>query len=574
MTHRNVKLKIWLAALAFCLCFFHHPFPGSGVYARLDMSLALVNQGTVSIDAYHGNTHDKTEVDGHYYSDKAPLLSLFGAASYKLVRLAEDIFGIALTFRLAGYLITLLTLTLPTILLLVLLRRHLEAYVPGGPALFVVTLYALGTMTIVYSMIFFGHQLAAIFCLSSYLAAYKRVRCEDKKIGYSALAGALAGLAILVEHPTGLIAVFIMVYLAVGLRRISEIAAYAICAFIVPAFLLALYNQQVYGDWLHLGYAQPYLDYYASTMQQGFFGIALPKLSSLLLILLSPSRGLFIFSPFLLLAIPGLVVMVRDDRQRREGWLIVAIVLSYLLFNASYAHPAGGTCFGPRHLAPMIVFLMIPIQVWLARSDSDWRQVAVGLGLLSILFTGLSVAVEPMFPEHIANPLVELILPLAFAYEYIDNLALFAGLSFGWSLLSYIVAVILALCLGLDAWSTDPEDRVMELSAQKMVPAAFFLIVCLFIGASLWGTHTGPGIVHQAMGNRYSEQARWRQAVSEYEKASVLRTDSYIHFYQARAYLMLGEKENAKEALREALRIDPGFPHLELIRRSLQELEP
>src|SRR5229473_3183740 len=40
--------------------------------SRFDLVLALVQRGTVRIDAYSDNTGDKTVFDGHVYSDKAP----------------------------------------------------------------------------------------------------------------------------------------------------------------------------------------------------------------------------------------------------------------------------------------------------------------------------------------------------------------------------------------------------------------------------------------------------------------------------------------------------------------------
>src|SRR5438876_3836154 len=40
--------------------------------SRFDLVRALVERGTVRIDAYADNTGDKTVFDGHVYSDKAP----------------------------------------------------------------------------------------------------------------------------------------------------------------------------------------------------------------------------------------------------------------------------------------------------------------------------------------------------------------------------------------------------------------------------------------------------------------------------------------------------------------------
>src|SRR5438552_14142324 len=53
--------------------------------SRFDLVTAIVERGTVRIDAYADNTGDKTVFDGHVYSDKAPGQAL---AAVPLVALA------------------------------------------------------------------------------------------------------------------------------------------------------------------------------------------------------------------------------------------------------------------------------------------------------------------------------------------------------------------------------------------------------------------------------------------------------------------------------------------------------
>src|SRR5438034_8265634 len=44
--------------------------------SRFDLVRAILERGTLRIDAYHENTEDKTISNGHFYSDKAPGLAL------------------------------------------------------------------------------------------------------------------------------------------------------------------------------------------------------------------------------------------------------------------------------------------------------------------------------------------------------------------------------------------------------------------------------------------------------------------------------------------------------------------
>lgn len=74
-------------------------------------------------------------------------------------------------------------------------------------------------------------------------------------------------------------------------------------------------------------------------------------------LLVSPSRGLFVFSPFLLLAVPGAVAAVRRRDPLRIALLGGAAVLVGL--NASYVDWWGASCWGPRRLMELLPALVI-----------------------------------------------------------------------------------------------------------------------------------------------------------------------------------------------------------------------
>ena len=62
----------------------------ANVRSRLATVQSLVERGTFRIDeSEFRDTIDKVQVNGHFYSDKPPLLAVMGAASYYLVRALE-----------------------------------------------------------------------------------------------------------------------------------------------------------------------------------------------------------------------------------------------------------------------------------------------------------------------------------------------------------------------------------------------------------------------------------------------------------------------------------------------------
>ena len=54
--------------------------------SRLDLTMALVDKGTLSIDDYYTNTGDYAAFEGHFYTDKAPGVSFLGVPVYAVYK--------------------------------------------------------------------------------------------------------------------------------------------------------------------------------------------------------------------------------------------------------------------------------------------------------------------------------------------------------------------------------------------------------------------------------------------------------------------------------------------------------
>jgi hypothetical protein len=152
------------------------------------------------------------------------------------------------------------------------------------------------------------------------------------------LAGLLAGLAITVRPTNTLFAAAVAVVLIARRQPAARLAAFltgpALCA-----FLAALYNLRIFGD-LRGGYALP--------LEAGIH-------TALAGLLFSPSRGLFIYCPFLLVALAGISAW-RWSWQAAIGVLFCA---GHLLLISVSPMWWGGHCWGPRMLAEMMPFLVL-----------------------------------------------------------------------------------------------------------------------------------------------------------------------------------------------------------------------
>ncbi len=107
-------------------------------------------------------------------------------------------------------------------------------------------------------------------------------------------------------------------------------------------------------------------------------------------LLFSPSRGLLIYSPFLLLAVPGAWRAWRS----RDG-LRVAIAVGALVtlgMNSLYTDWWGGSCWGPRRLMDLLPGL------FLLGLDPAWRQGGIPVRLRAPLATlvGLAVLIQSL----------------------------------------------------------------------------------------------------------------------------------------------------------------------------------
>ena len=405
-----------LAAYAYFAPFIG--FEGANVNSRFNLTYAIAEQGTLAIDAYHENTGDKAWHGGHYYSDKAPGPSLAAVPVYWLLKWVgvdeEPLMRHGLTLAVVG---------LPSAIAAVLFYALLGLLTPLGRGLrAAATLaYALGTLVFPFSTVFYGHAPAAAGALGAFfLLAAMRKGALPARLPLAALAGLLAGGAVLCDYPALLLAVLLTGYAAATLRAPRRLAAWLAGA-ALPLGLLLAYNQRCFGHPLANAYAW-HVSYEHST---GVLGVGWPRLSALWGITFSPYRGLFHQSPFLLAALPGAWMLLRRCGARAEAIVCAAAAAAFLLFNAGYAYWDGVGTSGPRFLIPCLPFLALLAATPLRK----WPGPVLALSLLSIGIMAVIAATDPRAEWRVAQPLVNFNLFLLSRDLLADNLGLRAGLS-------------------------------------------------------------------------------------------------------------------------------------------------
>ena len=96
--------------------------------------------------------------------------------------------------------------------------------------------------------------------------------------------------------------------------------------------------------------------------------------------LVSPARGLFVYTPVALFSLLGVWLWVRDGAQRAMGLYLAAVFLTHYLLLATFEDWFGGHSYGPRYfsdLSSLFALALLPV-----RGRIRWAMgMAVAVGL-------------------------------------------------------------------------------------------------------------------------------------------------------------------------------------------------
>jgi hypothetical protein len=146
-------------------------------------------------------------------------------------------------------------------------------------------------------------------------------------------------------------------------------------------FLLFLaYNKYAYNQFIHDYYTAALLS--TDTYLEAFIGN-----------LISPSRGVFVYSPFLFVAL--IVVTFNYKRLCSQRMLCLALIvfISHLAAISVAIMWYGGGCYGPRFMTDVIVWLILVAVIalnWiLSSANSSIKSLIVITAIISVLLHGV-----------------------------------------------------------------------------------------------------------------------------------------------------------------------------------------
>lgn len=473
MRERTTALILFIT-LALAYAFVFPRWLDWNANARFDLSAAIVEQGTLSIDAYAPNTGDYALFNGRRYSDKAPGLSFLGVPVYFVVsrvtqpevvqnfivslgrapaaaptinRSSDQVSRAELVFASRIALTTWLIVGLSSALLGVVLFYFLgRLNYPLRWRAFAVLIYGLATPAFTYSAAFYGHQVAAVLLFGAF-AWLVALRVRRARSIEWLIIGGLLGYAVITEYPAVLIAAFIGLYAIWITRRVPSIILIAVGG-LIPIGLWGAYNTAIFGTPFALGYEYTANPYWSAILSSGFLSANVPTLETLWGLTFSPFRGLFFASPILLLNLPGLVFL-RRSIFHAEWATTLAIVLGFFVLVSASAQWWGGWSAGPRYLVPLLPFLIWPLTATIdriGRLTSRWRVglwlITIGLVMISIVNVwSLTLGGQYYAPDNLMNPLIEYSWPHLSAGDVARNWGMLIGLPGAASVLPLILLI-------------------------------------------------------------------------------------------------------------------------------------
>lgn len=277
----------------------------------------------------------------------------------------------------------ILSAAMAALLYLVCLELTLNRWAATGAAL----LYALGTLAWPHSRPFFTEACATFWIL---LAWYVLLRAErGRMLGWCFIAGAAAGYAALVRMDSVLaypgLALLLVGPIVSAARRQGRPFWLAWASFCLPAAMVGVVliglNALHFGGIFQTGYAdQPEGVFFSTPVSAGLFGF-----------LFSVGKGIFFFSPVLILSFWGWKPLARLTRARHPAilWALALAIAVPLIIHSTWQNWAGGWCWGPRHIFIIHPFLILPVAAWLATAWSPGMRIFAAVALI----TGVAVQI-------------------------------------------------------------------------------------------------------------------------------------------------------------------------------------
>lgn len=341
-------------------------FETSQERARYGLVKSLIIDKTLYLDKYAAESlPDIAHKDGHYFSVFQPGLSVLAVPFFKIGQIVNN--PVIATFALPA-LFTIFSALFIFFFALKLNQKPFSAFIAA-------IIYCLCTIAWSYSITLYAHTASAFCLIAAFYFAYRSRNSSGFRFF---LVWFFYGLAALIDYPNLIIGLPILIYFFRENFYLKKIKIknnfytilnarltffYSAIPFVALLGLLFFYNAETLGNWFEIAHNYRVTEliknlpsyHYSITKVFDFQNIE----NGLFTLLISPNRGLLVYSPIAILAFWGFIRLF----QRRPYFAkyIGLTFLANLLVYALFYDPWGGWAYGPRYLIvtlPLIAILV------------------------------------------------------------------------------------------------------------------------------------------------------------------------------------------------------------------------
>lgn len=399
MTKKFVALFIVLNF--FLACFYLDTWINGSSTSRAIAVVSFSETHTLQVDKYQEKSVDKIYVNGHYYSDKAPLPLFLVIPFYELIQF----FGIqSEEMEKTAYIVgDILCGSIPFTLIILIAFLFIRKY--SGSEISPVILSMLpfySSFIFIYSGTFYGHLLSALFLLMAYIF----LRFQKRIF----LAGLFCGLSFACEFTTAIVFSIWMIQIFMNEKSLNPPLKFFLG--LLPSLIfIGFYNYFLTGNILTLSYK-----YHAVESQRINYGFALPQAEALWGLTFGLKRGIFIYAPFLIIF---LYEVLKNSIYMPWKKIISTVTSNYLIIISfvsiiaisSFFEWTGGWCYGPRLIFFIAVLLCFEGALFFSTRNfykpMFWLLILFGF---MCTFMAKSTIVYSV-PTEIKNPLTEQVIP-------------------------------------------------------------------------------------------------------------------------------------------------------------------
>ena len=418
--------------------------------SRMATVQALVEQGTFVIDHTPFNrTGDKVFVNGHFYSDKTPLLSVAAAGVYSILRNGfgltldpaicvpdEDTsacraFGPAGVRLTAFYWLTLIFMGGSSALLVALFWKAMIGWgwsglVSTGLAI------ALGLASPIapYSIVFAGHVPAALCLFAGFMLL---ARCHSEPCSGEESHETLRRCAAQGDRRLFWAGVLVSLSANIDLTLAAFIIAFGVWALLkhrargllfalgagVPFAVSAAINYWAAGTIVPLYFDPNAYDFYGTVLNKtvggtdGFYSLDFGLRYTYNLLI--GQRGLFSFTPLLVYALIGVGLTLRDRRSPLRGLsaAVIAAWIAFTLYLIFRTDNFGGVAWGTRWFVPIapVVWAFVPRASRALSITPRLRPIGHIVFAMAVIVSFLTVVPGLHDAWRIASPIIQIYLP-------------------------------------------------------------------------------------------------------------------------------------------------------------------